>query len=311
MVGPQSRRRAVEYLGRQQYSERRACRLVGQARSTQRYCGRGPSKEEKRLRRRVLVLAKKYPRYGHRRLTAELRREGWRVNRKRVRRICREEGLKIMIKARKRRRGGRAGQRRAVAERKNHVWSYDFVFDRLEDGRQIKILPVVDNWTRECLAILVAFHITAKDVVTLLNQLVKAHGAPSFLRSDNGPEFIADGVKDWLAMSGIATDYIEPGSPWENSYSESFNSRFRDELLNREIFTTLLEARVLIEEHRKHYNQDRVHSSLGYKTPSQFAAELLLGCEGYPRSRESESKADKSKSKAESESKPAVVECAA
>ena len=196
------------------------------------------------------------------------------VNRKCVRRICREEGLKIVVKARRRRRGGRAGQRRAVAKGKNHVWSYDFLFDRLDDGRQIKILPVVDNCTRECLAILVAFNITAKDVVVLLEQLVREHGAPSFIRSDNGPEFIAQAVKDWLATSGIATDYIEPGSPWENSFSESFNSRFRDELLNAEIFTTLLEARVLIEEHRQHYNHDRVHSSLGYRTPTEFAALL-------------------------------------
>ena len=305
MVSPQGRRRAVKYLRSQQYSERRACRLVGQARSTQRYCGRDPSKADKRLQRRILALAKKYPRYGHRRLTAELRREGWQVNRKRVRRICREEGLKIVVKARKRRRGGRAGQRRAVAERKNHVWSYDFLFDRLEDGRQIKILPVVDNYTRECLGILVAFHITAKDVITLLEGLVAKHGAPSFLRSDNGPEFIAGAVKSWLAASGIATDYIEPGSPWENSYSESFNSRFRDELLDGEIFTTLLEARVLIEEHRQHYNHSRVHSSLGYKTPSQFAADLIQESEGDSGSGES-----KAKTESRAESKTAAKRAA-
>jgi transposase InsO family protein len=227
-----------------------------------------------RVRKRIVQLARKFPRYGHRRLTAQLRREGWIVNRKCVRRICREEGLKIVCKPRKRRRGGPAGRQRAVAERKNHVWSYDFLFDRLDDGRQIKILPVVDNFTRECLAILVAFNITARDVITLLEELIALHGAPAFLRSDNGPEFIAHEVKQWLAAAGIATDYIEPGSPWENSYSESFNSRFRDELLNAEIFTTLLEAKVLTEEHRQQYNEDRVHSSLGYSTPAEFAADV-------------------------------------
>jgi putative transposase len=274
MVSPRGRRRAVEHLRTNKYSERRACRLMGQPRSTQRYCAKEPTDKAKRLRRRILSLARKFPRYGHRRLTAELRREGWIVNRKCIRRVCREEGLKIVIKGRKRRRGGRPGEQRAVAEHKNHVWSYDFLYDRLEDGRQIKILPVVDNYTRECLAILVAFNITANDVVDLLQRLVSAHGAPGFMRSDNGPEFIARAVKGWLEKSGIATDYIEPGSPWENSYSESFNSRFRDELLNCEIFTTLLESRVVIEEHRQHYNDHRVHSSLGYRTPTEFAAQI-------------------------------------
>jgi len=272
MVSPRSRRRAVEHLqGNRQYSERRACRVIGQARSTQRYQAQPMSKRAMRIRKRILHLARKFPRYGHRRLTAQLRREGWIVNRKCVRRICREEGLKIVLKPRKRRRGGPAGAQRAIAQGKNHVWSYDFLFDRLDDGRQIKILPVVDNFTRECLAILVAFNITARDVVALVERLIADHGAPSFIRSDNGPEFIAQEVKQWLAQAAIATDYIEPGSPWENSYSESFNSRFRDELLNCEIFTTLLEAKVLIEEHRRQYNEQRVHSSLGYRTPIEFA----------------------------------------
>lgn len=275
MVSPRSRRRAVEHLqGNRQYSERRACRLIDQPRSTQRYSASPENKKSMRIRKRILELARKFPRYGHRRLTAQLRREGWIVNRKCVRRICREEGLKIVCKARKRRRGGPAGERRAVAERKNHVWSYDFLFDRLDDGRQIKILPVVDNFTRECLAILVAFNITARDVIAVLERLIGVHGAPVFIRSDNGPEFMAHEVKQWLVSATIATDYIEPGSPWENSYSESFNSRFRDELLNGEIFTTLLEAKVLIEEHRRQYNEDRVHSSLGYSTPKEFAASL-------------------------------------
>lgn len=273
MVGPRSRRRAVEHLERgREYSQRRACRLVGQPRSTQRYGPAPPTTEAKRLRKTILGLARRHPRYGHRRLTAHLRRAGWKVNRKRVRRICREEGLKIVVKSRKRRRNAGSGQNRRTAERKNHLWSYDFLFDQLEDGRQLKILPVVDNYTRECLAILVAFSITARDVVELLAELVRIHGAPAFLRSDNGPEFIARAVKEWLGQSGIATDYIEPASPWENAFSESFNSRLRDELLDREVFTSLIEAQMLIEEHRVHYNQERLHSSLAYMTPAEFAA---------------------------------------
>jgi len=202
------------------------------------------------MRKRILQLARKFPRYGYRRLTAELRRESWIVNRKCVRRICREEGLKIVVKSRKRRRTGSSTRPLATAEHKNHVWSYDFLFDQLEDGRQIKILPVLDNFTRECLAILVAFSITAKDVIALLERLVDIHGAPDFLRSDNGPEFIANAVKEWLAESGIGASYIEPGSPWENPYSESFNSRFPEQLLQREFFASLSEANIPTQDHR-------------------------------------------------------------
>ncbi|MEO8217929.1 MAG: IS3 family transposase [Acidobacteriota bacterium] len=210
-------------------------------------------------------------RYGHRRITEELRSAGWIVNGKFVRRICAEEGLKIVPKAHKRRRMGGSGTSRMVAGRKNHVWSYDFVFDQLESGRQLKILPVVDNYTRECLAILVAHNITARDVIELLERLISEYGPPEFLRSDNGPEFIARQLRQWLASRKIATDFIEPGSPWQNAFSESFNSRFLDELLNAEVFTSLLEARLLIEEHRLYYNTMRRHCSLGYLTPREFA----------------------------------------
>ena len=274
MVSPSVRRRAVTHLRALHYSERRACRLAEQPRSTQRYEPAPLTDRQKRLTRAILRLAAKYPRYGHRRLTEELRARSWVVNRKCVRRICAEEGLKIRRRASKRRRGSGPRGTRAVATHKNHVWSYDFVFDQLEDGRTLKILPVVDNFTRETLAILIAHNITAIDVVALLRRLVKQHRAPAFLRSDNGPEFIARAVKEWLASESIATDYIEPGSPWQNAYSESFNSRLRDELLDREIFTSLAEARVLIEQHRQYYNVERRHSSLGYKTPHEFAALL-------------------------------------
>lgn len=272
-MSPESRRRAVNHLMKtNECSERRACRLVGQPRSTQRHCPKAPTKRSKQLRKQVLALSRKFPRYGHRRLTAELKREGWRVNRKAIRRICREEGIKIVVKARKQRKRGGSRPARIVAESKNHVWSYDFLFDQLEDGRQVKILPVVDNYTRECLAIIAGFSITSWDVIQCLQRLVSLHGAPSFMRSDNGPEFIANAVKAWLAETRIGTDYIEPGSPWENAFSESFNSRLRDELLDRELFTSLLEARTLLEEHRVFYNDHRVHSSLDYQTPTEFAA---------------------------------------
>jgi putative transposase len=293
MVGPSGRRRAVKHLLALRYSERRACRLLGQARSTQRYDRKPPTEKAKRLRKQILKLSAKFPRYGHRRLTEELRAVGWLVNGKFVRRICREEGLKVSRKTRKRRRGSGPSGERAIAQRKNHVWSYDFVFDEMESGRQLKILPIVDNYTRECLAIQVAHSITAHDVVALLQQLVRQHGAPEFLRSDNGPEFVAKAVRRWLNEEGIACDLIEPASPWQNAYSESFNSRFRDELLNREIFTSLVEARVLIEDHRHFYNTERRHSSLGYRTPAAFAA--------------SETKQPKSKPKASARKKAKTV----
>lgn len=254
-------------------SERRACQAIDQPRSTQRYPAR-EDEEEKKLVERVLELSRRYPRYGYRRTTAILREEGWHVNRKRIHRLWKEEGLKVPVRQRKRRAmGWRAGsRRRRRAECLNDVWSYDFVMDQTIDGRRLKILPIVDEFTRECLAMLVARSITAEDVVAALSRLVAVRGTPSHLRSDNGPEFIANAVKDWLTAARVETLYIEPGSPWENPYSESFNSRFRDEILNREVFTSLMEARVLLEAYRKEYNHRRPHSSLGYRTPAAFAA---------------------------------------
>ena len=219
--------------------------------------------------RRVVALAARY-----RRITALLRREGWRVNRKRVHRIWRREGLKVVAKQRKRRRLGTSENacRRRGAERPNQVWSYDFVMDQTEDGRRLKLLPVVDEFTRECLTVGVERHFTAADVVRTLAGLFKERGAPESIRSDNGPEFIAAAVKEWLASLGVATLYIEPGSPWENAFAESFNSRFRDELLDRELFTSLVEAKVLVAEYVSSYNHERPHSALQYETPAAFAA---------------------------------------
>jgi putative transposase len=259
-------------------SERRACQVVGQPRSTQRYEPREPD-DEKPLVGRMRELSAEHPRYGYRRVWALLRREkfavnGKPVNRKRVHRLWRREGLRVPTRQRKRTRLGHGNNScaRRKAEHPDHVWSYDFVMDRTSDGRRLKLLPVVDEFTRECLAIEVERHFTAADVVATLKYLFELRGAPRFVRSDNGPEFIADAVKAWLGHSGCGTLYIEPGSPWENAYVESFNGKLEDELLNREQFGTLKEAKVLVEDHRLDYNHRRPHSSLNYLTPAAFAA---------------------------------------
>jgi transposase InsO family protein len=226
------------------------------------------------LTSRIKALASKHPRYGYRRIHALLLREGWRVNRKRVQRLWRAEGLKVVQRQRKRRRLGSSenGCTRKRAEHRNHVWSYDFTMDETADGKRLKLMPVVDEFTRKCLGIEVERSLTATDVIDTLNYLFQVHGEPQYIRSDNGPEFIASAVKQWLAASGVKTLYIEPGSPWENAYVESFNSRLEDELLGRELFTSLTEGKVLIEQFRIVYNHERPHSSLGYRTPAEFAA---------------------------------------
>ena len=222
----------------------------------------------------MLDLSRLHPRYGYRRITALLRGEGWRVNRKRVHRLWRREGLKVVVKQRKKRRLGSSDNSvaRRKAEHINHVWSYDFVMDQTENGRQLKFLPVLDEYTRECLTLEVARSITSMDVIEVLENLFMVRGVPEYIRSDNGPEFIANAIKTWLGEIGVATLYIAPGSPWENAYSESFNSRFRDELLNREMFGSVFEARVLSGDWRLDYNNHRPHSSLDYMTPAAFAA---------------------------------------
>jgi transposase InsO family protein len=218
-------------------------------------------------------LARKHPRYGYRRVAALLRAGGRRVNDKRVRRLWRQEGFKVPRKVKKKRRLGDAGNgcTRRRATRANEVWSYDFIFDQTADGRALKILPVVDEFTRECVVMLVGRSLAARDVIKAVAEAARGRGMPEHLRSDNGPEFIADAVRAWLAQGGTGTLYIEPGSPWENAYSESFNSRLRDELLNGELFSGLKEAEVLLEQYRRAYNEERPHSSLGYVAPAVFA----------------------------------------
>jgi putative transposase len=233
---------------------------------------------------RMVRLSRENPRYGYRRVWALLRREGWPVNKKRVHRLWRKEGLRIPDQQRKRRRLPNLGTSENSCTRKrathlNHVWSYDFVMDLTEEGRRLKMMPVVDEYSRECLSIDVERSITAEDVVETLASLFHSRGEPAFIRSDNGPEFIAKAIKEWLGASRVKTLYIEPGSPWENAYSETFISRFSDELLKREVFADLLEAKVLIEDYREHYNYQRPHSALGYLSPAEFVAADLRGKE--------------------------------
>ncbi len=259
-------------LGHERVSERRACKVLGQARSTQRRGHHTPD-DEPALVRRMVELATQYGRYGYRRITALLRAEGFRANHKRVERLWRREGLKVPERQRPRRRlwlnDGSCVRLRPA--HKDHVWGYDFVKARTSDGRPFRLLTVIDEYTRECLAIDVARRLTAEDVLERLSGLFALRGVPDYLRSDNGPEFAARAVRDWLGRVGVETLFIEPGSPWENGYVESFNGRLRDELLNPEIFDTLLEARVLTERWRQDYNRVRPHSSLGYRPPAPEA----------------------------------------
>jgi putative transposase len=250
-------------------SERRACRVLGQARAVQRYTPEVRA-DEAPLTGRLVELAAVYGRYGTPRITALLRAEGWMVNHKRVERMWREEGLKVPQKQPKR---GRLWLNdgsciRLRPEKKDHVWAYDFVSGRTHDGMAFKMLTLVDEYTRECLAIDVARKLTSDEVLERLSWLMATRGVPEHIRSDNGPEFTATVVRQWLKNVGVKTLFIEPGSPWENGYVESFNGKLRDELLEREIFYSLNEAKVLIEMWRKHYNQIRPHSSLGYRPPA-------------------------------------------
>jgi putative transposase len=223
---------------------------------------------------RMLELVRDHPRFGYRRIWALLRREGWRVNRKRVYRLWRRQGLKVPRRKRKKRRLGHSanGCVRLRALAKDHVWGWDFIHDRTADGRPLKWLSVVDEYTRECVALEVGRSLTASRVVQILAGLFGERGAPVHVRSDNGPEFIAQAIRSWLSGAGVETLYIEPGAPWENGYAESFHSKLRDELLEREEFTSLLEARALGRAYRGEYNTARPHSALGYRTPAEFAA---------------------------------------
>ena len=250
-------------------SERRVCRLLDQPRSTQRR-EKKTRDDEQSLSEEIIKLACQYGRYGYRRITALLRNQGWKVNHKRVERIWRQEALKVPRKQPKRRRlwlnDGSCIRLRPLY--RNHVWSYDFLADRTSDGRPIRMLTIMDEYTRECLSIHIQRQIKAPEVLYKLSELFTTKGIPDHIRSDNGSEFTAKSVRSWLERLGVKTLFIEPGSPWENGYIESFNGKLRDELLNGEIFDTILEAKVITENWREEYNKVRPHSSLGYRPPS-------------------------------------------
>jgi putative transposase len=261
-----------QVLGPDRVSQRRACQVLGQPRSTQRRAPSVPD-DEPRLVARMVELATQYGRYGYRRIAALLGREGWAVNHKRVERLWRREGLKVPERQPKRRRlwTNDGSCVRLRPEHKDHVWAYDLVQDRTSDGRAFRMLTVVDEYTRECLAIDVGRRVTSEDVLERLCDLFVRRGVPQHIRSDNGPEFTAQRVREWLGRVGVGTLFIEPGSPWENGYCESFNGKLRDEVLDRELFDTILEAKVLIERWRAEYNGIRPHSALGYRPPAPEA----------------------------------------
>lgn len=270
MVSPSAKRRAIHYviengLGR----KAPACRALGLSRSGF-YRVPVESKRSRKLRHEIIKLSKEHPRYGYRRITALLRREKHKINPKRVQKIRRQEGLRVIKRQRKMRRIDPTPLRQRAAY-KNHVWSWDFVDDQTERGSRLRLLTLIDEYTRECLAIHVAWSIRAVDVITVVAAAMEQHGVPAHIRSDNGPEFIAYALQDWLYEAGVKTLYIEPGSPWENGHIESFHDKLRDECLNRELFGSLLEAKVLVEQWKIEYNQQRPHSSLGYQTPAEYA----------------------------------------
>jgi putative transposase len=254
-------------------SQRLACRIVGQHRSTQRHQPIEPERDRV-LRQQLRAFSRAHPRWGYRRAHAQLLHQGWVVNRKAIQRLWREEGLRVPARRRKRQRLGTSTTPadRLAAEHPDHVWALDYQFDQTEDGRRLKLLNVVDEHTREALTIAVNRRIDADATVAVLDRLVAERGRPPrFVRMDNGPELTANALRDWCRFTGSGTSYIEPGSPWQNPYVESFGSRLRDELLAIEAFNTLMEARVLVEDWRIEYNTVRPHSALGYLTPTDYA----------------------------------------
>ncbi|MBT8459134.1 MAG: IS3 family transposase [Rhodobacteraceae bacterium] len=270
LLSPARRRACIDQIRSQlSVSERRICRVLGQHRSTQRRRPQGRADEE-RLVADMIELARHYGRYGYRRIAALLRDAGWQVSDGRVERLWRREGLKVPSKQPKKSRIwlNDGSCIRLRPEHPDHVWSYDFVHCRTDDGRAFRTLNILDEFSRECLAIKVERKLNANSVIDALSDLFILRGVPGFIRSDNGPEFVARAVRDWIAAVGARTAYIEPGSPWENGYVESFNARFRDELLNGEIFYSLREAQIIIEKWRRHYNTVRPHSALGYRPPA-------------------------------------------
>jgi putative transposase len=272
-VSPQAKRSAVKYLvSARSYSERGACKVVGIGRSSARYLTK-KSREEIKVRRSVRDLANRHPGYGYRRINVLLKRKGSQFNHKRIQRIWQAEGLQIPRRKPRKRVYGPQGEVIKKAQYRNHVWSYDFLEEQAQNGKRIRILVLIDEYTREFLSFQADRSFTSEKVINLLTWSFQIYGAPQHLRSDNGPEFTAKKVQKWLANQVCNTLYIHPGSPWENAYIESFNGKFRKECLNRYLLFTLQETRQIIEAWRDEYNHFRPHSSLDYMTPSAFAAE--------------------------------------
>jgi putative transposase len=277
MVSPSSKRRAIkaaveEGLG----GTASACRAMRLARSSF-YRPRRVSNRSRSLHKQIVQLSEAHPRYGYRRITVLLRRHGLTINSKRVQRLRRLEGMQVRRRQRRMRRIGPQQSERLRANKPRQVWSWDFVEDQTENGTRFRILTLLDEYTRQCLAIHVGWSIRAVDAITVIEAAIERYGAPEHLRSDNGPEFIAYAIQDWLKQRQIRTLYIRPGSPWENPYIESFHDKLRDECLNRELFATLAEARVILESWRVEYNEERPHSSLDDQTPEEFARRSKFG----------------------------------
>ncbi len=253
-------------------SGRAVCRFLRLSRATFRYRGQPSCSRQRRLGRRLRALSEAWPRYGYRRITNLLREEGWTVGKKHIQRLRRADGLRVPPSKRKVVRQGVSTGLPTKAMHRGHVWTWDFISDATVRGGPLKMLTILDEFTRECHVLRPERALRAAEVLAWLERAIQAHGAPAYLRSDNGPEFIAKEVQRWLADNHIKTIYIDPGSPWQNGFVESFHARFRDECLNQEQLWTLTEARVVIEDFRRHYNERRPHSKLGYKSPARFAA---------------------------------------
>jgi len=271
VVSPSQKRRAVRHVVEQgQGTTAQACRALELSPSTY-YRLSGGSQERQQGESAIVHLSQEHPRYGYRRITVMARRAGLVINAKRVQRVRRRHGLQVRKRQRKLRRTGQSTALRQRATHTNHIWSWDFVEDQTEHGTRFRILTLIDEYTRECLAVHVGWSIRAVDVIRVIEVAIKRYGLPEHIRSDNGPEFIAYALQDWLREQMIKVIYITPGSPWENGHIESFHDKFRDECLNRELFGSLAEAKIIIESWRGEYNTERPHSSLGDQTPAEFA----------------------------------------
>lgn len=282
MVSPSNKRRAAKFAVEEGLGNcAQACRALGLARSSY-YRLSSVSAENQKLRRQILALSQDHPRYGYRRITALLRRKGKQINEKRVLRVRREAGLKVHKRQRRTRRVGLSTARRRQASAPMEVWSWDFVSDQTQNGSPFRILTLIDEYTRECHRIQAGWSIRAVDVISIVETAIQFHGSPKYIRSDNGPEFIAYAMQDWLKCQQIETLYIKPGSPWEQAHIESFHDKLRDELLNRELFGSLREAQVVLESWRCEYNDQRPHSSLGYLTPTEYAASCEIPLRATP-----------------------------